>query len=179
MPPDAETPDDRPPRRQYEEPPRIRRSLVWFTLAWLSVIVGAITLYGLAEGLPRRYGSLTRQAEGHLFLIISLIPICITRQLLFFRGVKRSVRLTRGAVCWKCLSRLDAGPAQGECRSCGATYDRAELAQRWDAYLNPCPEPEPPPIVTHCKRCGYCLDGLPAHGLCPECGREYEKRPGC
>lgn len=29
--------------------------------------------------------------------------------------------------------------------------------------------------LTHCPACGYRLDGLPAEGVCPECGRGYDQ----
>ncbi|MEM1026705.1 MAG: hypothetical protein AAGJ38_01345 [Planctomycetota bacterium] len=30
----------------------------------------------------------------------------------------------------------------------------------------------------HCVQCGYDLLGGPDHGLCPECGRAYDRRTG-
>ncbi len=33
------------------------------------------------------------------------------------------------------------------------------------------PEPPCPPLPLLCETCGYCIDGLPEAGTCPECGR--------
>lgn len=41
--------------------------------------------------------------------------------------------------------------------------------------------PKPPAIFKpradpHCGHCGFSLTGLPDHGLCPECGTDYDPR---
>jgi hypothetical protein len=44
------------------------------------------------------------------------------------------------------------------------------------AHLSPCPAVENDPLrLVICPACGYSLQGLPAEGVCPECGGPYDQ----
>lgn len=89
--------------------------------------------------------------------------------------------------CPACEAILDPRDAdEGTIRcACGASHDVAELIldQHGPEAFEGCTmgrgAPGEPPVLMHaivkCVHCGYELEGLARRGVCPECGKDYDK----
>ncbi len=124
----------------FEDKPLKRARGLWPPVVrrWVYVWIGLSLIFSLAAlawlvlrrplGLPR--GGWYRLVP----LVLAVMPVAVTAWwLLRTRGLRRSVRATKGCLCTRCAYELTNLPPSGTCPECGHGYNVEADRVMWAA----------------------------------------------